>query len=76
MSDWNPKQPNVSYTFTTSYDTYPTTYTVFTDGSTFSIVPDLDAIYTKADKEFEAMEDQTSVARQMLNDIGINWNEE
>lgn len=76
MSDWNKNQPNVSYTFTTSYDTYPTTYTVLADGFAFSILPDLDAIYTKADKEFDAMEDQTSVARQMLNDIGINWNEE
>lgn len=80
MSDdfwsFDPSKPNVSYTFTTNYGTLPTTYTVFTDGSSFSIGPDLDAIYTKADKEFDAMEDQTSIAKQMLNDIGITWNEE
>ena len=78
MSDFynfDPSKPNVSYTFTTSYGTLPTTYTVFTNGSSFSIGPDLDAIYKKADKEFDAMEDQTSIAKQMLRDIGINVEE-
>lgn len=76
MFEWNPNMNNVTYTFTTNYDTIPVSYSLFTDGSSFSIGPDLNAMLEKADKEFDAMEDQTSVAKQMLNDIGITWNEE
>jgi hypothetical protein len=60
------------------YTTYNpnVSYTVTINGNNFSISPDLNAIYEKADKEFDALEDQTSIAKQMLNDIGIKWNEE
>ena len=77
FSSFDPSNPNVVYTITSDWSSlnYPTTYTFFSDGSKFSIGPDLHAIYEKADKEFDALEDQTSIARQMLNDIGITWND-
>ena len=75
--DYDPKKyPNVTYTITSDWGKFPTTYTFFTDGSSISIGPDLNTVLEKADKEFDAMEDQTSIAKQMLNDIGITWNEE
>lgn len=60
--------------FSTNY-TPNMQYTFSTINGTFSISQDLNAIYEKADKEFDALEDQTSIARQMLNDIGITWND-
>ena len=78
MSDffnWDPRKPYTTYTV--SYENLGPSYTyTFSDGGSFSIGPDLEAIFNKADKEFDAMEDQTSIAKQMLNDIGITWNEE
>jgi len=74
--DWDPSKPNqVSYTFTSSELDTSFVYNVNVNNNSFSITPDLEAIYDKADKEFDAMEDQTSIARQMLSDIGITWND-
>jgi hypothetical protein len=75
---WNLNNPIYTTFTTSSFDSYgpSVTYTVSVDGSSFSIGPDLEAIYNKADKEFDELEDQTSLAKQMLNDIGITWNEE
>jgi hypothetical protein len=75
---WDPSNPNyTSYSFTTSTGTFPAnyTYTINLSDSAFYIKPDLVSIYDKADKEFDAMEDQTSIAKQLLNDIGITWND-
>jgi hypothetical protein len=80
MSDffnWDPSKPNyTTYTFTSSSFPSNYTYTVNVGDGNFSIGPDLEPIYDKADKEFDAMEDQTSIAKQLLNDIGITWNED
>jgi hypothetical protein len=80
MSDfynWDPeKSYYINYTFTSGAVPNSYTYTVNLSDSAFSIGPDLEPIYDKADKEFDAMEDQTSIAKQLLNDIGITWNED
>lgn len=75
--DWS---RGISYTFTTSYTTVPVNYSVFNNGSDLVFVNEavvnkaVNSI-AKADKEFDAMEDQTSIAKQLLNDIGITWSE-
>lgn len=79
MSDfynWDPSKPNYTTYTITSSDISNYSYTINLNDGYVSIGPDLEAIYDKADKEFDAMEDQTSIAKQLLNDIGITWNED
>ena len=75
--EWDPSDfsRQYQYTITSGYMPNNIVYTFNVADGSISIGPDLEAIYDKADKEFDAMEDQTSIAKQLLNDIGINWND-